>query len=99
MFSLANSSIFTQCIGEDNYEAVVNTVNKVGYLYRYGLEDELKYYNSNSTLCEEYQKLLIRVIDIYNAIDEYFAKNSFNVSNLLRFLHTLISFFKCIFNI
>ena len=76
-----NPSILTQCIGEDNYEALVDVVNKVDYLCRNDLEHLLKYYPDTS-ICKEYQKQLERANEIYNAIDEYSAKRDSNASNL-----------------
>lgn len=74
-------SILTQCIGEDNYEALVDTVNKVDYLCRHGLANDLKH-NPDSVICEEYREQVQRATDIYAAIDEYSSKNDSNTSNL-----------------
>ena len=66
-----NPSILTQCIGEDNYEALVDVVNKVDYLCRNDLEHLLKYYPDTS-ICKEYQKQLERTSEIYTAMDTYY---------------------------
>ena len=76
----AEPSILTQSIGEDNYEALVDTVNKVDYLCRNGLSYELEH-SPDSVMCKEYQEQLKRAADIYTAIDEYSIKSSSNSSN------------------
>lgn len=74
-------SILTQRIGEDNYEALVDTVNKVDYLCRHGLANDLKH-NPDSAICEEYREQVQRATDIYAAIDEYSSKRDVNISYL-----------------
>lgn len=76
----ANPSILTQSIGEDNYEALVDTVNKVDYLCRNGLSYELEH-SPDSVMCKEYQEQLKRAAEIYTAIGEYSTKSSSNTSN------------------
>ena len=76
-----NPSILTQCIGVDNYEGLVDAVNKVDYLCRNGLVSDLKY-APDSAKCDEYREQVKRVADIYVAIDEYSAKRDSNTSNL-----------------
>lgn len=76
-----NPSILTQCIGVDNYEGLVDAVNKVDYLCRNGLVSDLKY-APDSAKCDEYREQVKRVADIYAAIDEYSAKSDSNTSNL-----------------
>ena len=66
-----NPSILTQCIGVDNYEVLVDAVNKVDYLCRNDLEYLLKY-NPDAPMCKEYQKQLERASEIYSAIDTYY---------------------------
>lgn len=69
---ISRPQILTNCIGEDNYEELVDIVNKVDYLMDKGLFKQL-YYNEeiDESLEEEYKRELIRLDKVYQNIDLY----------------------------
>ena len=66
-----------QYIGEDNFEALVDTVNKVEFLcndvVRYDLERD-----ENNLNVLEYKEQLKRAKNIYNNIEKYILNSSQN---------------------
>ena len=65
--------ILTECIGEDNFEDLVDVVNKVDYLVRNGLTKEKIEKEPQDSMVIEYDEQLERIIKIYQNIDEYYT--------------------------
>lgn len=69
----SNSSHLTDYIGRDNFEKLVDALNKVDYLVNNGLELKMKDSPSDSMVLE-YQEQLDRVNQIYKNIDAYYTE-------------------------
>ena len=73
----SDRTILSDYIGEDNFEALVDTVNKVEFLcndvVRYDLERD-----ENNLNVLEYKEQLKRAKNIYNNIEKYILKSSQN---------------------
>ena len=67
----ANPTILADSIGADNYEELVDIVNKVDYFVHCGLEEKLKD-DSNNQLCIDYFEQKRRAEATYEAIGEYY---------------------------
>ena len=70
----SNQSILSDYIGAENFEELVDIVNKVEYLTSQGL----KYKLDKNEVCEEvkeYNRQLDRVKQIYKNIERYVANN------------------------
>ena len=67
----ANPTILADSIGADNYEELVDIVNKVDYFVHCGLEEKLKS-EPNSQLCIDYFEQKRRAEATYEAIGEYY---------------------------
>ena len=78
----SNSSHLTDYIGRDNFEELVDALNKVDYLVNNGLELKMKDSPSDSMVLE-YQEQLDRINQIYKNIDAYYAEYLCNSLGLL----------------
>lgn len=67
----ANPEELVKYIGKDNFENLVDAVNKVDYLSRNGVVSK----NDKDPMVLEYCKQVGRVNQIYISIDEYYANN------------------------
>lgn len=75
----ANHQYLTDYIGQDNFEDLVDVVNKVDYLSRNGLENKLKE-SSNDPMVLEYNEQLTKTKTIYSNIFNYFENKSNSMS-------------------
>ena len=66
----SNPQLLIEYIGLENYENLVDAVNKVDYLSRNGLASKLEYDKENPIVAEYYEQVE-RVRQIYINIDEY----------------------------
>ena len=71
-----DKSELTSYIGEDNFEDLVDVINKVDYLVYQGLMREINNNNKNSELVKEYERQVARLKKIYQNIDEYYNKRN-----------------------
>lgn len=69
----AQPQVLTECIGEDNFEDLVDVVNKVDFLTRNGLTEEKIEKEPQNPMVIEYNKQLERIKRIYQSIDEYYT--------------------------
>ena len=72
----------TNYIGYNNYEELIDTINKIDYLERNGLQENLEYLE-NEDLVKEYYEQITRINEIYKNIDIYYngikiKKKSYN---------------------
>lgn len=79
-----NPQILMDSIGEDNYEELVDTVNKVDYLTRNGLSIEMVNSYPNNTMVLEYLEQVERAKQIYNNIDDYYENKFGNTKKRIR---------------
>ena len=68
----SDPKILINCIGEDNYEELVDIVNKVDYLSRNGVVIIIDKYPKDPMVLD-YNKQIERVKKVYNNIDNYYA--------------------------
>lgn len=68
----ASPQYLIEYIGEDNYEELVDAVNKVDYLSRNGLISKIEK-SPEDTMVVEYFEQIERVKQIYDNIDRYYA--------------------------
>ena len=67
-------NILSSYIGEDNFEELVDVINKVDYLWNRGLDYKLKNDKDNADVIEYYRELE-RAKEIYINIDAFVANN------------------------
>lgn len=65
--------LLTEYIGENNFEDLVDVVNKVDFLTRNGLTEEKIEKEPQNPMVIEYNKQLERLKRIYQSIDEYYT--------------------------
>lgn len=65
--------LLTEYIGENNFEDLVDVVNKVDFLTRNGLTEEKIEKEPQNPMVIEYNKQLERIKKIYQSIDEYYT--------------------------
>ena len=70
----ADQNELTRYIGQDNFEELVDVVNKVDYLSRNGVINKIET-SSEDELVKEYFKQVNRAEKIYHNIDDYYDNN------------------------
>lgn len=65
--------ILTECIGKNNFEELVDVINKVDFLTINGLTEEKIEKEPQDPMVIEYNKQLERIKRIYQSIDEYYT--------------------------
>ena len=75
----SNPQELTRYIGDENYEELVDAVNKVDYLSRNGVESLIKKKPEDDMVIQYYDEVE-RVKQIYINIDNYYATNFLNLS-------------------
>lgn len=70
----ADQNELTRYIGQDNFEELVDVVNKVDYLSRNGVIDKIET-SPEDELVKEYFKQVNRAEKIYHNIDDYYDNN------------------------
>ena len=77
----AKSEYLTKYIGEDNFEELVDAVNKVDYLVRNGVKAKINEHPEDPMVIEYFEQVE-RVKQIYVNIDEYYANNYEAISRI-----------------
>ena len=70
----ADQNELTRYIGQDNFEELVDVVNKVDYLSRNGVINKIET-SKEDELVKEYFKQVNRAEKIYHNIDDYYDNN------------------------